>query len=118
MYQDLLVWQKSMELVKQVYILVEELPKKENYVLSDQMRRAAISIPSNIAEGSGRSSRSEYKRFLEIVRGSQYELQTQLQICVMLNYLKKDDLEDVFFLISEIGKMLNSIIKKLNIPNP
>ena len=66
MYQDLLVWQKSMELVKQVYILVEELPKKENYVLSDQMRRAAISIPSNIAEGSGRSSRSEYKRFLEI----------------------------------------------------
>ena len=115
MYQDLLVWQKSMELVKQVYILVEELPKKENYVLSDQMRRAAISIPSNIAEGSGRSSRSEYKRFLEIARGSQYELQTQLQICVMLNYLKKDDLEDVFFLISEIGKMLNSIIKKLNI---
>ena len=101
MYQDLLVWQKSMELVKQVYILVEELPKKENYVLSDQMRRAAISIPSNIAEGSGRSSRSEYKRFLEIARGSQYELQTQLQICVMLNYLKKDDLEDVFFLISE-----------------
>lgn len=96
MYQDLLVWQKSMELVKQVYILVEELPKKENYVLSDQMRRAAISIPSNIAEGSGRSSRSEYKRFLEIARGSQYELQTQLQICVMLNYLKKDDLEDVF----------------------
>lgn len=118
MYQDLLVWQKSMELVRQVYVLVEELPKKENYVLSDQMRRAAISIPSNIAEGSGRSSRSEYKRFLEIARGSQYELQTQLQICVMLNYLKKDDLEDVFFLISEIGKMLNSIIKKLNIPNP
>ncbi len=117
MYQDLLVWQKSMELVKQVYILVEELPKKENYVLSDQMRRAAISIPSNIAEGSGRSSRSEYKRFLEIARGSQYELQTQLQICVMLNYFKKDDLENIFLLISEIGKMLNSIIKKLNIPN-
>ena len=58
------------------------------------------------------------KDFLEIARGSQYELQTQLQICVMLNYLKKDDLEDVFFFFFEIGKMLNSIIKKLNIPNP
>ena len=66
MYQDLRVWQKSIELVKEIYLLVEKLPSKENYVLSDQMRRAVISIPSNIAEGSGRSSRDEYKRFLKI----------------------------------------------------
>ncbi len=113
MYQDLRVWQKSIELVKEIYKLTEKLPNRENYVLSDQMRRAAISIPSNIAEGSGRSSRSEYKRFVEIARGSQYELQTQLYICNELKFLTESDTEKANELIVETGKMLNNLIKKL-----
>lgn len=113
MYQDLRVWQKSIELVKEIYLLVEKLPSKENYVLSDQMRRAVISIPSNIAEGSGRSSRDEYKRFLKIARGSQYELQTQIYICVELNYFTKADTVKANELITEVGKMLNNLIKSL-----
>ena len=64
LYRDLIVWQKAMELVKETYILVKKLPKEETYALSDQMRRAAISIPSNIAEGYGRKSKTEYSRFL------------------------------------------------------
>lgn len=114
MYQDLRVWHKSIELVKEIYFLTEKLPSKENYVLSDQMRRAAISIPSNVAEGNGRSTRAEYKRFVEIARGSQYELQTQLYICVELNYLTKVDTEKANELITEVGKMLNNLIKSLS----
>ncbi len=114
MYQDLRVWHKSIELVKEIYLLTEKLPSKEKYILSDQMRRAAISIPSNVAEGNGRSSRVEYKRFVEIARGSQYELQTQLYICVELNYLTKSDTEKANELITEVGKMLNNLIKSLS----
>ena len=75
-YKDLTAWQKSMELVKEVYCLVKKLPKEETYSLSDQMRRAAVSIPSNIAEGNGRKSLTDYARFLDIARGSEYELET------------------------------------------
>ena len=114
MYQDLRVWHKSIELVKEIYFLTEKLPSKEKYVLSDQMRRAAISIPSNVAEGNGRSSRVEYKRFVEIARGSQYELQTQLYICVELNYFTESDTEKANKLITEVGKMLNNLIKSLS----
>lgn len=114
MYQDLRVWHKSIELVKEIYFLTEKLPSKEKYILSDQMRRAAISIPSNVAEGNGRSSRVEYKRFVEIARGSQYELQTQLYICVELNYFTKEDTEKANELITEVGKMLNNLIKSLS----
>ena len=73
-YQDLIVWQKSMQLVKEVYTLVKTLPKEEQFALSDQMRRAVVSIPSNIAEGYGRNSTNDYIRFLNIARGSKYEL--------------------------------------------
>ncbi len=114
MYQDLRVWHKSIELVKEIYFLTEKLPSKEKYVLSDQMRRAAISIPSNVAEGNGRSSKVEYKRFVEIARGSQYELQTQLYICVELNYFTESDTEKANELITEVGKMLNNLIKSLS----
>ena len=89
-YQDLIVWQKSMQLVKEVYTLVKMLPKEEQFALSDQMRRAVVSIPSNIAEGYGRNSTNDYIRFLNIARGSKYELDTQIQICVMLNYISKE----------------------------
>lgn len=112
-YKDLVVWQRSMELVKEIYLLVRKLPKEETYALSDQMRRAAVSIPSNIAEGYGRKSKTEYIRFLDIARGSQYELETQIQICVMLGLLSEKDTEKAFALISEVGKMLNVLINKL-----
>lgn len=116
-YKDLIVWQKSMLLVKEIYSIVKLLPKEEQYALSDQMRRAAVSIPSNIAEGYGRNSTNDYIRFLNIARGSKYELETQLHICVMLNYITKEQVASALDLTQEIGKMLNSLAKKL-IPNP
>ena len=112
-YKELIVWQKSMELVKEIYSLVKKLPKDETYSLSDQMRRAATSIPSNIAEGNGRKSQVEYARFLDIARGSQFELETQLHICIMLDFLTENETQKAFDLISEVGKMLNALIIKL-----
>ena len=116
-YQDLIVWQKSMQLVKEVYTLVKTLPKEEKFALSDQMRRAVVSIPSNIAEGYGRNSTNDYIRFLNIARGSKYELDTQIQICVMLNYISKEKAATALELSEEIGRMINALIKKL-MPNP
>ena len=112
-YSNLIVWQKAMELVAEVYKLVKLLPKEETYALSDQMRRAAVSIPSNIAEGSGRKTKPDFVHFLSVARGSKYELETQLLICVRLGYIKEEQAETAFELCSEIGRMLNSLIKKL-----
>ena len=116
-YKDLVVWQKAMLLVKETYTIVKLLPKEEQYALSDQMRRAAVSIPSNIAEGYGRNSTNDYIRFLNIARGSKYELETQIQICVMLNYFSEENAKIALALSEEIGKMINTLIKKL-MPNP
>lgn len=116
-YKDLIVWKKSMELVKEIYMLTKKLPKEETYSLSDQMRRAAVSIPSNIAEGNGRKTDSEYAHFLNISRGSECELETQLHICIMLNYLTEEETKNAFLLLSEIGKMLNTLINKLSSNN-
>ena len=113
-YQDLIVWKKSMELTEKVYKLIRFLPKEEMYALSDQMRRAVVSIPSNIAEGYERMTTAEYIRFLSIARGSKAELETQLYIC---NQLKLGDMEKNVVLQSnceEIGKMLNSMVYTLN----
>ena len=121
-YRDLSVWQKSMDLVEEVYSLVKKLPHEEQFALSSQIRRAVVSIPSNIAEGYGRKSKKEYIRFLQIARGSKYEVETQLLICSRLGYLQKTDLSKSLDLCDEIGKMLNTLIKKLTplepIPNP
>ena len=110
MFKDLLVWQKAMELVKAVYALSKAFPAEERYALTDQLRRAAVSIPSNIAEGSGRASNADYGHFLSIARGSLYETMTQLQIAVDLGYLPglSPELEA---LISEIGRMLGAMLK-------
>ncbi len=113
LYRDLIVWQKAMELVKETYILVKKLPKEETYALSDQMRRAAISIPSNIAEGYGRKSKTEYSRFLDIARGSLFELETQIHIGIMLGFFTEEDSDKAFKLSSEVARILNSIITKL-----
>lgn len=112
-YRDLIVWQKSIEMVKEVYLLVKKLPKEETYALSDQLRRAAVSVPSNIAEGYGRTSTKDYINFLCIARGSKCELETQLIICQELGYLSKDDIKSPMFLCEEIGKMLSGMTNKL-----
>ena len=112
-YRDLIVWKKAMELVTEVYRLVKYLPKEETYALSDQMRRAAISVPSNIAEGFGRNAAKDYSRFLNIARGSKYEVETQLLICIQLEYISEKQAKPAMDLCDEIGKMLTSLISKL-----
>ncbi len=112
----LVAWQKSMDLVVEIYKLVKKLPKEELYGLSDQMRRAVISIPSNIAEGRNRSSAKDFQRFLYVAKGSLAELETQIFICVKLDYMEKTDTELALNLCTEIAKMLNSMISKLNNP--
>lgn len=112
-YKELTVWQKSKDLVKEVYRLVKLLPKEETYALSDQMRRAVISIPSNIAEGWGRSGDKDYPRFLSVALGSNFELETQLIICGELGLIPENELEQAQQLTDEISKMLNALISKL-----
>lgn len=112
-YRDLIVWQKSMSLVTLIYKLVFQLPENEKYGLTSQIKRSAISIPSNIAEGYGRNYRKDYSRFLQIARGSLFENQTQLEIAVNLDFIKANDLEEIKELSIEVEKMLNSLIKKL-----
>ncbi len=112
-YKEFTVWQKSMDLAVEIYRLVRLLPKTETYALSDQMRRAAISIPSNIAEGQGRNSTREFIKFLAIARGSQSELETQLQLCVRIGYVDESEISVSVGLCNEVGKMLNVLIRKL-----
>lgn len=111
--EDLIVWQKAMDLTVEIYRLVKFLPREETYALSDQMRRAAVSIPSNISEGYGRNSTKEFINFLFIARGSLSELKTQLQICNRLNYFSESESEYVLNLSSEVYKILNALISKL-----
>ena len=116
-YQDLKVWQKSMDLVMEVYSLTKLLPKEELYGLSNQMKRAAVSIPSNIAEGQQRGSKRDFAKFLIIARGSNAELQTQLMICERLDYLYCEQTEKAMALTHEISKMLSALILHLAVDN-
>jgi four helix bundle protein len=102
-----------MNLVTLIYKLVLELPENEKYGLTPQIKRSAISIPSNIAEGYGRNYRKDYSRFLQIARGSLFENQTQLEIAVNLDFIKAENLNEIKELSIEVEKMLNSLIKKL-----
>ena len=110
-YTELIVWQKSMELVDWVYEAMKAFPKDERFRLCDQLSRAVVSIPSNIAEGNGRSSRADYAHFLAIARGSLYETMTQLEIAKRQRYLA--DYAPAAELATSIRKMLNSMISKL-----
>lgn len=113
-YKDLLVWHRSMDLVEEVYRLIRFLPKEENYALADQMRRSAVSIPSNIAEGHGRESITDFKRFILIAQGSRTELETQLEICIRLKYLTQEQVKPAFELSYSVGKMLFNLVRGLN----
>lgn len=111
----MVVWQKSIALVKKVYALLRSFPEEEKFGLTSQIRRSAISVPSNIAEDFGRGSSKNFLQFLYVSRGSLYELETQLYIAKDLNFIS--DNQEIENLISEIGKMLNSMIQKLKLKN-
>lgn len=113
-YQDLIVWQKAMEVTADIYCLVKKLPTSELHSLSNQMRRAAVLIPSNIAEGQARNSTKEFIHFLAIARGSKAELETQLLLCVKMGYLTDQDILPAMNLLSKVGKMINALMKSLN----
>lgn len=109
-YKRLKVWKKAMDLTEEVYRLVRLLPREETYALSDQLRRAVVSVPSNIAEGHGRGSDKEFVKFLTIARDSLFEVETQLLICNRLYLFTKETMQLAFSMIAEIGKMLNALI--------
>ena len=113
-FKELQVWQKAMELVEEIYRLTKLLPKDESFGLIPQIRRAAVSVPSNIAEGNSRNSVKEYVNFLSVARGSNSEVLTQLLICERIEYLSKQQTEKALLMCDEIGKMLNAMIAKLS----
>jgi four helix bundle protein len=110
-HQRLELWQQAMLLVKEIYTVTTGFPKEEMFGLVSQMRRAAISIPSNIAEGAAREGDKEYSHFLSIARGSLSELDTQVQIAVMLSYIAED--HPLHGLLDRVGKLLSGFSKKL-----
>lgn len=112
-YRELRVWQRSIDLVSAIYKLTDHFPKSELFALTNQMRRASISIPSNIAEGYSRKSRQEYIQFLRIAFGSGAELETQLHIATTLRFVKANETEEVSKILEEVMKMLNKLITSL-----
>ena len=111
-YRELAVWQKAVQFVKLVYLKAREFPSEERFALTDQIRRAVTSIPSNIAEGNGRVSNKDYAHFLSIARGSLYETMNQLDIAESLGYIKHSP--EIESLAIELRKMLFSMIKRFS----
>ena|SRR3989344_1957659 len=116
-YKDLIVWQKAINLVVLVYKLTNSFPQAEVYGITAQLRRAAISIPSNIAEGSKRGTKKDFSHFLNITIGSGAELETQIEIVKKLKFDNQEDYKDVDYILSEIMKMLTTMITKLKTNN-
>jgi four helix bundle protein len=112
-YKDLVVWQKAMDLVEMVYRQTRTFPKEELYGLSSQLRRAVVSIPSNIAEGQGRAGPVEFSRFLNIAYGSLLEVETQLLIAKRLQYVNETELNSVLELVSRVGQLINGLLRSL-----
>ena len=112
-FRDLVVWQKAMSLVELVYAITRQFPPDERYALISQLKRASVSVPSNIAEGYGRNSTTDYIRFLKISLGSLYEIDTQLELAGRLGFVAKEDAKDTLELCEEIEKMLIALVSKL-----
>jgi len=116
MYEDtnkFIVWQKSHELVLKIYDITKDFPRDELFGLTSQIRRAAVSIPSNIVEGKARGSNKEYKRFLLMARGSLEELKYQILLSKDLGYINGEQYDNITMFTNEVGKMLNALINKL-----
>ena len=114
-YRELVVWQKAIQLTVLVYQISKAFPREEIYGLTSQMRRCAVSIPSNIAEGAGSLNTPEYQHFLGIARGSHFELQTQLTIARELGFGEAAQMEEIEGLSIDIGKMISSTLTSLSI---
>jgi four helix bundle protein len=114
-FRDLLVWQRAIQLTIKVYRLTQEFPREELYGLTSQMRRSAVSLPSNIAEGHGRLNTAEFRQFLGIARGSNFELQTQLEIARTLKFGNQRLIDEAEGLSHEVGKMIYSILESTKI---
>lgn len=113
-YKELIVWQKSMTLVEEIYKLSSSFPDEEKFGLTNQMRRSAVSIPSNIAEGAGRNSKKEFRNFLGIANGSLNELFTQLELSNRLSFVKEENIKQAINLGNEIQKMIYTLIHKFS----
>lgn len=112
-YKELIVWQKSIKLVKEIFILTNKFPKSELYGLTSQMRRSAVAIPSNIAEGYGRKSSKEYAQFYSIAYGSALELETQIIISKELSFTPLTNFDKVDLLLEEVSRMLNTMTSQM-----
>jgi four helix bundle protein len=113
-FRDLVVWQKSIQLTVAVYKITRDFPRDEIYGLTSQIRRSAISVPSNIAEGQGRLSSGEFRQFLGIARGSNFELQTQLEVARALGMGIGKQIDEAEALSHEVGKMIYSMLDKIS----
>ena len=113
-YKDLIVWQKAMGLAEEIYLITKGFPKEELYALTNQIRRAIVSVPSNIAEGQARKSTAEFRQFLSIAQGSLAEVETQLLLAIRLKYQTERQCLKAMQLREEISKMLTSLQKKLS----
>jgi len=116
-YKELKIWKKSMDLVQNVFQLTASFPNSEKYGLIDQIKRSSISVPSNIAEGAGRTTNKDFSRFLSISRGSLNELNTQLIISCRLNFIENDQLNELEIKINEIQKMIYKFNQGLETKN-
>ena len=112
-FRDLLVWQRAMQLTVAIYRLTGGFPREEQYGLTSQVRRAAVSIPSNIAEGQGRLNVREFKQFLGIARGSNFEVQTQLEIARSLSFGDSASIDEAEGLSHEVGKMIYGLLQSI-----
>ena len=112
-FRKYVIWQKAIELTDRVYSFTDSFPKSEVYALSNQLQRATVSIASNIAEGSSRSSEKDFAHFLEIAIGSAFEVETQLTIALRRSYISQEDYEEVILIIGYLEKQINTFIQKL-----
>lgn len=112
-YQELIAWQRAMDLVEEVYTASRDFPREEIYALTSQIRRAAVSIPSNIAEGQGRRTTADFLRHLSIAYGSLCELETQILIAQRLRYLVQEKVENILRRAGEVGRILNGLMASL-----
>jgi four helix bundle protein len=117
-FKELQVWQKGIELVEMVYKITATFPEEEKYGLRTQMRRAAVSIPSNIAEGHLRKTAKDFKQFIAIARGSCAELETQIIISYKLAFIQEDNFSNLSSKVEELSKMLSSFYSKINSKPP
>jgi four helix bundle protein len=112
-YKDLVAWKKAMDLVEKTYRLSSGFPPDERYGLTSQIQRAAVSVPANIAEGHGRTTRGDYIRHLSIARGSLAELETHLMLAVRLEFVPREEVIETWNLSQEVGKMLTALLQAL-----